>query len=152
QPGFRPVPAPVLRPEHAPARRRGNGPGQPRPPGSARLPQLRDRLAEPDVERTNDHAPFGQPGWRLHLDRRGGGRVPVQHGAGDRGDAHERRPRVLAGVEGRGEPDRGGPPGGRADGTGVWAVPDAGGLRREEGARTEVILRPPIATFWRPDK
>ena len=48
------------------------------------------------VERADDHAPGRQPRRRLDLARRGGGRLPVQYGAGDRRHADERRPRLLA--------------------------------------------------------
>ena len=70
--------------------------------GPARLPQLRDRMAQPHVERPDHHAPGGQPRRRLHLDRRGGGRLPVQYGAGHRRHADQRRPRLLARGAGRG--------------------------------------------------
>ena len=51
------------------------------------------------VERADDHAPGGQPLRRLDLARCGGGRLPVQYGAGHRRHADQRRPRLLAGIE-----------------------------------------------------
>ena len=109
--------------QHLDAEAMAPGGAVPRRP--ARLPLLRDGVAEPADQRADDHAPGGEPLRRVHLDRRGGGRLPVQHGAGHRRDAGERRPRLLAGDADRGHPEGDGPPPGRPDRPARGAVPDA---------------------------
>ena len=91
-----------------------------------RLPQLRDRLAQSPDQHPHDHASDREPHRRLHLDRCRSGRLPVQHGAGDRRHADQRRPRLLArGSRGR-NPDRRRPPRSRPDRPAAGAFPDAG--------------------------
>ena len=54
RPDRRPVPAPVCLARLPPARRRRDEPGGAGPAGPPRLPQLRDRLAQPDEQRPDD--------------------------------------------------------------------------------------------------
>ena len=91
----------------AAARRRRDGPGR----ASACVGRHDFRSFETDWPnrltsvRTITHLRVNRVG-EYDLDRRGGGRVPVQHGAGDRRHADQRRPRLLAGGEGAGGPGR----------------------------------------------
>src|SRR5437764_1295968 len=82
-------------------------------------------MAESAVEHSDDHPPDRYPSRRSDLDRCGSRRFPVQHGASDRRHADERRPRLLARKQGRGNLERGRSQGSGADSAGVRIVFDA---------------------------